>query len=116
LIENDLRSGNFSIVSFYERRIRRIFPALFVMMLASFVGAWVLYMPPELELFGKSAVAASMFVSNILFWMEAGYFDTVAEFKPLLHTWSLSVEEQFYVFYPLLMIVMNRLTRIQETF
>jgi peptidoglycan/LPS O-acetylase OafA/YrhL len=116
LIENDLKNGNFSIVSFYERRIRRIFPALVVMVLASFVGAWVLYMPPELELFGKSAVAASMFVSNILFWMEAGYFDTVAEFKPLLHTWSLSVEEQFYVFYPLLMIVMNRLTRVRRLF
>ncbi|MEP7171918.1 MAG: acyltransferase family protein [Aestuariivirga sp.] len=112
LIESDLKRGNFSITSFYERRIRRIFPALFVMILASFVGAWILYMPPELVLFGKSAVAASLFVSNMLFWKEAGYFDTVAEFKPLLHTWSLSVEEQFYVFYPLLLFAMNRLTRV----
>jgi len=106
LIEGDIAKGAFSIASFYERRIRRIFPALFAMMFASFAVACYIFMPPELALFAKSAIASSVFVSNILFWSEAGYFDTVAEFKPLLHTWSLSVEEQFYVFFPLLLVVL----------
>jgi peptidoglycan/LPS O-acetylase OafA/YrhL len=94
--------GKFSIAEFYERRARRILPALFLVMLVCIPIAWVWMLPDELASFGQSLVAVALFVSNILFWRTTGYFDIAADLKPLLHTWSLGVEEQFYVVYPLL--------------
>ncbi|MFD1160214.1 acyltransferase family protein [Roseovarius aestuarii] len=109
IIINELDAGNFSILRFYERRARRILPALFTVMLVSVPFAWFWLMPRDLEGFADSMVAVTFFVSNFLFWLESGYFETTAELKPLLHTWSLAVEEQYYIFFPLLMMLFNPL-------
>ncbi len=106
IIINELEEGRFSILRFYERRARRILPALFFVMLVSSVFAWFWLMPRDLKDFAESLVAVTFFVSNFLFWLEAGYFETTAELKPLLHTWSLAVEEQYYIFFPVLMILL----------
>ncbi|MBB4189537.1 peptidoglycan/LPS O-acetylase OafA/YrhL [Sinorhizobium terangae] len=100
IILTELERGSFSFGAFYLRRMRRIFPALFSMIAVSTVAAWFLLMPQEFRYFGDSVQAAALFTSNILFRGESGYFDVAAEMKPLLHTWSLSVEEQFYLIFP----------------
>lgn len=105
IILSELEQGKFSIVNFYERRARRILPALFLVMLVCLLFAWFWLLPSDMKLFAKSVVAVSLFSSNILFWLESGYFDTAAELKPLLHTWSLAVEEQYYVLFPLFLMV-----------
>jgi len=109
VILSDMHAGKFSIVSFYERRIRRIFPALLVMMLATSIMAYRYYMPTELIAFGWSQLAALFSVSNMLFWRQTGYFDGPSALKPFLHTWSLAVEEQFYILFPIFLIVVRRL-------
>jgi peptidoglycan/LPS O-acetylase OafA/YrhL len=104
LLVKDLEAGRFSILSFYERRMRRIFPALFTVLLLSILGASILFDPRELTKFGKELLATTFFASNFYFWHSAkplGYFDTGVISNPLLHTWSLSVEEQFYLFFPI---------------
>jgi len=108
LISADIAHGNFSLVRFYERRVRRIFPALFAVLAASCVAAWFLLMPAELEYFARSLKAAALFTSNIQFEKESGYFDIGAQMKPLVHTWSLAVEEQFYILFPLLLATISR--------
>jgi peptidoglycan/LPS O-acetylase OafA/YrhL len=105
IIINELHAGTFSIVKFYERRARRILPALFLVMLACLPFAWLWMSPTGLQDFSKSVIAVSLFLSNILFWKEAGYFATANELKPLLHTWSLAVEEQYYVLFPLFLML-----------
>ena len=104
LIE-DIENKRFSIVNFYERRARRILPALFFVMLACIPLAWMWMLPNQMKDFSHSLIAVSLFVSNILFWQESGYFDAAAEEKPLLHTWSLAVEEQYYVLFPIFLIL-----------
>lgn len=105
IIIAELNTGNFSITKFYERRARRILPALFLVMFACLPFAWIWTSPSALEGFSKSLVAVSLFLSNILFWKEAGYFATANELKPLLHTWSLALEEQYYVLFPIFMML-----------
>jgi peptidoglycan/LPS O-acetylase OafA/YrhL len=109
IILAELEQGKFSIVNFYERRARRILPALFLVMLVCIPFAWFWLLPSDMKGFSQSLVAVSVFASNILFWRESGYFDTTAELKPLLHTWSLAVEEQYYVLFPLFLILFWRL-------
>ena len=104
LIE-DIENKRFSIVNFYERRARRILPALFFVMLVCIPFAWMWMLPSQMKDFSQSLVAVSLFASNIFFWRESGYFDAAAEEKPLLHTWSLAVEEQYYVLFPIFLIV-----------
>lgn len=104
LIE-DIENKRFSIVNFYERRARRILPALFFVMLVCIPFAWIWMLPSQMKDFSQSLVAVSLFASNVLFWRESGYFDEAAEEKPLLHTWSLAVEEQYYVLFPIFLIL-----------
>lgn len=108
IILAEIAKQSYSITSFYERRIRRIFPALFAVLAFAVFMSYLLFLPKDFAEFGRSVVAAILFVSNILFWREAGYFDAPAELKPLLHTWSLAVEEQFYVFFPVFLFMVNR--------
>jgi peptidoglycan/LPS O-acetylase OafA/YrhL len=91
----------FSIFRFYERRIRRIFPALFAMLAVVLFASLFVLLPDEMVSLGKQIGATTLFASNLLFWSEAGYFDSDSISKPLLHTWSLAVEEQFYILFPL---------------
>jgi peptidoglycan/LPS O-acetylase OafA/YrhL len=105
IIIKELEVGTFTIANFYERRARRILPALFFVIFVCLPFAWYWLLPFELKDFGKSLIAVTLFSSNILFWLESDYFAAGAELIPLLHTWSLAVEEQFYVFFPLLMIL-----------
>ena len=108
VIIQQMNRGEFSIVEFYERRIRRIFPALFVMMGVVTVLAWIFLTPSELEEYARSMLAAVYSVSNLLFWNESGYFDAPSSLKPLLHTWSLAVEEQFYILFPLVLVLVRK--------
>jgi peptidoglycan/LPS O-acetylase OafA/YrhL len=108
IIHTEIEKGEFSLMRFYERRIRRIIPALMSILLFSLIAGWFLFLPTEFEAFGRTLTAASVFASNIVFYREAGYFDLSAFLKPLLHTWSLSIEEQFYICFPLCMIIIKR--------
>ena len=100
LIE-DIENQRFSLVNFYQRRARRILPALFFVMFVCIPFAWIWMLPSQMKDFSQSLVAVSLFASNVLFWRESGYFDAAAEEKPLLHTWSLAVEEQYYMLFPI---------------
>ena len=104
IIIREIANNNFSIVRFYERRFRRILPALAVVTLASLMAGFFLLTPEGLSSLGKSVLATALFSSNMLFYFESGYFDGAAEMKPLLHTWSLAVEEQYYIFFLLLLL------------
>lgn len=109
IISAELEQGKFSIISFYERRARRILPVLFLVMLVSVPFSWILLAPAELTSYSKSLVAVPLLVSNFFFWRDGGYFETAASLKPLLHTWSLALEEQYYFLFPLFLVVVWRL-------
>ncbi|HEY1632955.1 MAG TPA: acyltransferase family protein [Rhizomicrobium sp.] len=108
LIHGEMRQSRFSIASFYERRIRRIFPALFAVLIVTSVAAWFLLFPLDFERYARSLFATAFFASNVEFWRELGYFDVSAETKPLLHLWSIAVEEQFYVVFPPILLLAGR--------
>lgn len=102
IILNGHAAGRFSYQDFYIRRIRRIFPALILVLSFCFVVGWFSLFPDEFRQLGKQMAAGGLFVSNFALWNESGYFDVVAERKPLLHLWSLGIEEQFYIFWPMI--------------
>jgi peptidoglycan/LPS O-acetylase OafA/YrhL len=109
IIVADLRSGNFSFARFYERRIRRIIPAFTVMLVGASIASIALFPPKELAQFGLSAAAAAAFYSNIFFAFRTNYFSGSENMMPLLHTWSLAVEEQFYIVWPLMLFACYRI-------
>jgi peptidoglycan/LPS O-acetylase OafA/YrhL len=111
IIYSDVQKGRFSIAAFYERRIRRIIPALSAMLVFCIAVSFLVLMPGAFREFGRSVSTATLFVSNVLFARQTGYFDLAAEEKPLLHTWSLAVEEQFYIFYPIFLFLMYKYLR-----
>jgi len=103
ILFGNLANQSFSYRDFYARRIRRIFPALLLVMAATFAFGWYILLADEFEQLGKHVAAGAAFVSNVAFWSESGYFDTATESKPLLHLWSLAVEEQFYILWPVVL-------------
>jgi peptidoglycan/LPS O-acetylase OafA/YrhL len=108
IILSEKAQGTFSLINFYERRIRRILPALFLVMSVSLPFAWLWLIPPDMKQFSDNLIAVSTFSSNILFWYGSGYWGSAHDLNPLLHTWSLAVEEQYYVLFPLFLLMMWR--------
>lgn len=115
IVMRDLEAGTFSFRAFYERRARRILPALFVMLTVTVAACWRVLTPPDLKLAGQNLTGILLFASNLLFWKRAGgfdfYFEPSAQLNPLLHTWSLGVEEQFYFVFPVLLFGIWRVWR-----
>lgn len=105
IIFDNLEKGSFSYGEFYIRRIRRLFPALIVVLLVTLALGWLVLFPEEFKELGSHSAGAALFVANFILYYEVGYFDTLAESKPLLHLWSLGIEEQFYIFWPLTLAI-----------
>lgn len=108
IILHEQAIGSFTLARFYERRARRILPALLLVMLVCIPFAWILMLPHQLKDFGQSLVATTVFLSNVFFFIETDYFNDFSETAPLLHTWSLAVEEQYYVLFPLFFLWLRR--------
>jgi peptidoglycan/LPS O-acetylase OafA/YrhL len=104
IIFNNLERDNFSYLQFYSRRIKRLFPALIITLAGCFILGWQVLFANEYRQLGKHMAASALFLSNITLWQEVGYFDHAAYTKPLLHLWSLAIEEQFYIFWPIFMV------------
>ena len=111
ILQKEIYSNSFSFTNFYERRVRRIFPALLAVLFITTILFSYFLNPIDLKNFYKSLLASNLFIPNILFWLESGYFDTASELKPLLHTWSLGVEEQFYLIFPILLVVISTINK-----
>jgi peptidoglycan/LPS O-acetylase OafA/YrhL len=103
ILFGSLERNSFSFIEFYSRRIRRIFPALLLVLIAALAAGWFVLLSDEYKQFGAHLAGGAGFVSNFIMWKESGYFDNAAETKPLLHLWSLGIEEQFYIIWPLLL-------------
>lgn len=113
IIQREIGAGKFSIAEFYEKRANRILPVLFAVIAVVLLCGTAFLAPHNLMDLGGSSTAATLFVSNIFFWRTVGYFEVAAEVRPLLHTWSLAVEEQFYLFFPLLLVAIEKTGRLK---
>ena len=111
IIIKEKNNDNFSLFKFYLRRIRRIIPALFLVTLFTLPFSIFLMSPQDLDVFSKSIFSVIFFISNFFFWNQGGYFGAEAELQPLLHTWSLGVEEQFYIFFPIFLILIWKIKK-----
>jgi len=109
IIYNEIREERFSLIGFYERRARRILPVLLLITSIAIILAWFFLNPVALNKFANSVIGVVTFGSNIVFWLQQGYFEESTDFMPLIHTWSLGIEEQFYLFFPLLMLPLAKL-------
>lgn len=109
VVFKDSATERMSIRKFYIRRIRRIFPSLVTVLLTCLILGWFVLSPTDYRSLGRHVIGGSSFVSNLVLWRESGYFDTSAELKPLLHLWSLGVEEQFYIFFPIVILAIIKL-------
>jgi peptidoglycan/LPS O-acetylase OafA/YrhL len=109
IIKRSIESGNFSLRTFYLRRVRRLFPALCLVLAACMGVGWLVLVTHEFTELGKHVAGGVGFISNLVLYSEAGYFDTQSELKPLLHLWSLGIEEQFYIFFPLLLLCLSKM-------
>lgn len=105
---NQIANNNFNLLEFYAKRIRRLYPALIFTVLLSLALGYIIFMPDEMKELGLSAVSVVLYGSNVFFWLKSDYFDGPSELKPLLHTWSLSVEEQFYFIFPIVLVLIIR--------
>lgn len=110
-IIDEVDGGVFSYLRFYARRVRRIFPALIAVLVTTLAAGAILFLPDEFSNLCSHIVAAAFFLANFKLWFDAGYFDTAASTKPLLHLWSLGIEEQFYIFWPLVLVLIGRAKR-----
>ena len=108
LVIAEIESGKFRMANFWERRVRRIFPALAAVVIACLIAGAIWLVPKHFEELGQSVIAQPLLVANFYFWRQSNYFATAAEFQPLVHTWSLAVEEQFYLFFPPIMLLLMR--------
>src|SRR5436189_3337365 len=108
IITRELELGRFSLVEFYNRRIRRIFPALIVVLCTTLAMGWFWMLPQAFTQLGSDTFASAAFLANIALLLQSGYFDVESVKKPLLHLWSLGIEEQFYLFWPLLLMLAAR--------
>jgi peptidoglycan/LPS O-acetylase OafA/YrhL len=108
IIYSALAQDGFSFADFYARRVRRIFPALALVLAASLLFGWFCLLGDEYETLGRETAAGVAFAANLLLWQESGYFDSAAALKPLLHLWSLGVEEQFYLVWPVIVVIAHR--------
>jgi len=109
ILLRELEGGCFSFAGFYARRVRRIFPALLLVLASCLAFGWLALFPDEYEQLGKHVVGGAGFAANLFYWAQVGYFDTAAETKPLLHLWSLGIEEQFYILWPVILLLGWRL-------
>ena len=109
IIFEQLNQGTFNFLDFYARRIKRIFPALLIVLVAAYIAGWFTLLADEYGQLGQHIAAGAAFISNFVLWSEAGYFDNSAHTKPLLHLWSLGIEEQFYIVWPFLLWVASKL-------
>jgi peptidoglycan/LPS O-acetylase OafA/YrhL len=109
IIFEQLNLGTFNFLDFYARRIKRIFPALLVVLVAVYLAGWFILLADEYAQLGQHIAAGAAFISNFVLWGESGYFDNSAHTKPLLHLWSLGIEEQFYIVWPLLLWLASKL-------
>ena len=108
IIVAGIEENRFSFIEFYSRRVKRIFPALVLVLLATYGLGWFVLLSAEYEQLGKHISGGAVFISNLVLWSDHGYFDSAAVSKPLLHLWSLGIEEQFYIVWPLLLSVLLR--------